>query len=95
MIVFTIVLPLLCFILVSFEYWYIVWYLVPLVKGRLPWYFSVHGLFFFVSTSCPWLICGIGLTVCVCFIVVDWWVLASRTATPGIQIRQQTEYIFV
>ena len=95
MIVFTIVLPLLCFILVSFECWYIVWYLVLLVKGRLPWYFSVHGLFFFVSAFCPWLICGIGLTVCVCFIVVDWWVLASRTATPGIQIRQQTEYIFV
>lgn len=95
MIVFTIVLPLLCFILVSFENWYIVWYLALLVKRRLPWYFGVHGLFFFVSTSCLWLKCGVAVTVYVCFLVLHWWVLESRTATPGIQIRQQTKYIFV
>ena len=94
MIVFTIVLPLWCFILVSFEYWFVVWYLVLLVKGWLAWYFTVQELFF-VSTSCPWLKCEIALTVCVYFIVLDWWVLALRTATPGIQIRQQTKYIFV
>ena len=94
MIVFPIVLPLWCFILVSFENWFLVWYLVPLVKGWLAWYFTVQGLFF-VSISCPWLKCEIALTVCVCFIVLDWWVLALRTATPGIQIRQQTKCIFV
>lgn len=94
MIVFTIVLPLWCFILVSFENWCLVWYLVLLVKGWLAWYFTVQGLFF-VSSSCPWLKCEIALTVCVCFIVLDWWVLALRTATPGIQIRQQTKCIFV